>query len=301
VPRLSAIVPATDRPATLARCVAAIGAAADPPEEVVVVDEAAARGPAAARNEGAARATGDLLVFVDADVVPHRDAFQRIRATFERDPGLTAVFGSYDDAPADPGVVSGFRNLLHHHVHHAGAGPAETFWAGLGAVRRDAFLAAGGFDADRYRFPAIEDVELGDRLAAGGARIELDPAVRGTHLKAWTLAGMVRTDFVARGIPWVELLLAGGRHSTALNLGWRHRASAAAALACLLGIAGRRPRRAAAAAIALVALNRGFYALLLRERGPAQALAGVGLHVVHHATAVAAVPVGVARHITRPR
>ena len=148
---------------------------------------------------------------------------------------------------------------------------------------------------------AIEDVELGDRLAARGARIELDPAIRGTHLKAWTLTSMVRTDLVARGIPWVELLLAGGRHSTALNLGWRHRASAAASLGCLGALARRKRGGVTAAAIALVALNRGFYVLLVRERGPAQALAGVGLHVVHHATAAAAVPAGVLRHIVKTR
>ena len=56
--RLSAIVPATNEPATLDRCVAAIRTAEEPPEEVIVVSEASAPGPAAARNEGAERATG---------------------------------------------------------------------------------------------------------------------------------------------------------------------------------------------------------------------------------------------------
>ena len=60
------------------------------------------------------------------------------------------------------------------------AGDATTFWAGLGAIQRTAFLEAGGFDAEQYRAPSIEDVELGLRLAAAGARIRLDPSVRGT-------------------------------------------------------------------------------------------------------------------------
>ena len=139
--RISAIVPATDAPATLGRCLAALAAADEPPEEVIVVDSADRPGPAAARNEGARRAIGELLVFVDADVEPHRDAFTRLRAAFAADPGLDALFGSYDDDPADQALVSRFRNLLHHHVHQEGAGPAETFWAGLGAIRRDSFLA----------------------------------------------------------------------------------------------------------------------------------------------------------------
>jgi GT2 family glycosyltransferase len=299
VTRLSAIVPATNDPPTLERCVAAIRAAEEPPEEIVVVDRAAAPGPAAARNEGAARATGDVLVFVDADVVPHGDAFRRIRDAFDAEPALAALFGSYDDAPEAPGLVSTFRNLLHHHVHQNAGGPASTFWAGLGAVRRDAFAAAGGFDSDRYRVPAVEDIDLGPRLKAAGGRIVLDPSVQGTHLKAWSLGEMVRTDFSRRGLPWAELLLERGGASTALNLGWRHRLSALAAVTASAAIILRRPRAAVGAAAALVALNRSFYAVLLRRRGPPQAAAGVPLHALHHLTGAAAALVAVAARIAR--
>ena len=286
--RLSAIVPATDAPPTLARCLAAIAVADDPPEEVIVVDEADRPGPAAARNEGARRATGDVLVFVDADVEPHRDAFKRLRAAFAADPGLDALFGAYDGDPADPGLVSRFRNLLHHHVHLEFAGPAETFWAGLGAIRRSAFP---GFDAERYPTASVEDVELGLRLTEGGARIVLDPRVQGRHLKAWTFATMIHTDFARRGLPWTELLLERGRGSTALNLGPRHRLSALAAL----GLLARRPHLAAASTLALLVLNRRFYALLLRREGPARAAVGVGLHAVHHLTGVAAAATALGR------
>ena len=181
---ISVVVPATNCPATLDRCLAAIRAGENAPDELIVVDGPPDAGPAEARNDGARRAVGDVVVFVDADVEVHSDAFARVRAAFDGDPALTAVFGSYDDAPFAPGIVSEFRNLLHHHVHHESAGEATTFWAGLGAVRRDAFLEAGGFDAEQYPVPSIEDVELGLRLAAAGARIRLDPSVRGKHLKA---------------------------------------------------------------------------------------------------------------------
>jgi hypothetical protein len=231
--------------------------------------------------------------------VPHRDAFARIRAAFAADPELTALFGSYDDAPEAPGAVAGFRNLLHHHVHQQGAGPAATFWAGLGAVRREAFDASGGFDAVRYPAPSIEDIELGSRLAASGAKIVLDPAVQGTHLKAWSLVEMVRTDFWARGVPWVELVLEGRAATGTLNLGWRHRLSAVASLAVAGGFVLRRPAATAAAAGALVALNAPFYALLARRRGAVQATLGVALHAVHHVTAAASVPAGAARFALR--
>jgi hypothetical protein len=295
--RLSAIVPATNAPPSLRACVAAIEAADEPPDELIVVERAARPGPAAARNEGAARADADVLVFVDADVLVHADAFARIRLAFAT-ARIDAVFGSYDDAPAAPDAVSGFRNLLHHHVHHSGAGEAATFWAGLGAVRTTAFDAVGGFDAFRYPDASFEDVELGMRLAAAGHRIRLDPTIQGTHLKRWTVVDMLRTDFGRRGVPWVELLLERRGELTALNLGWRHRLSAGAVVAGTAALATRRPGAAALAAATLVALNADFYALLVRRRGPGQALAGVGLHALHHLAGAAAVPAGAVRYWT---
>jgi GT2 family glycosyltransferase len=300
VPTLTAIVPATDGPATLERCLAAIAGAEDPPEEVVVVDAPPGAGPAAARNAGARRARGDVLVFVDADVEPHGDAFARLRERLDGSPGLAAVFGSYDDDPGDPGLVSAFRNLLHHHVHQGAPGAARTFWAGLGAVRREPFLAAGGFDEGRYPTSSIEDIELGGRLVAAGETIELDPAVQGRHLKRWTLRSMLVTDFSRRGVPWVALLLRGGG-APVLNLGVRHRASAAAAVGAVVAAFTGRLRTAALAVAVLTWLNRDLYALVARRRGPVAAAAAVPLHALHHLAGAAAVPAGVVVHVRERR
>ncbi|HWC27584.1 MAG TPA: glycosyltransferase family A protein [Solirubrobacteraceae bacterium] len=289
---LSVVVPATDAPPTLGRCLAALERCGDA-HELEVVTSAPGSGPAAARNAGVASTRGEIVVFVDADVEVHPDALGRLRAALDRDAGLDAVFGAYDEQPAARATVSRFRNLLHHHVHCGAAGPATTFWAGLGAIRRDAFLAVGGFDAARYPRPSIEDIELGMRLHAAGRRIALDPAARGTHLKRWTLRSMLRTDLAARGAPWVALRLErGGPGSAALNLAWRHRRAAAAAALAAAGAAAGRGRLAALALAAMVAPNARFYALLARCGGPRLALAGVPLHLLHHLTAVASVPGG---------
>ena len=67
MPTLTAVVPATDRPPTLARCLLALRASREGPEQTIVVRNPAGSGPAAARHAGAAQAVGDILVFVDAD------------------------------------------------------------------------------------------------------------------------------------------------------------------------------------------------------------------------------------------
>jgi hypothetical protein len=302
LPTLAVVVPATDGPPTLGRCVAALRASSEPPDELIVVERPDAGGPAAARNAGAATARGDLIAFVDADVEVHPDALARLRLAFVADPELVAVFGSYDDRPAAPGTVSRFRNLLHHHVHTSSPGRADTFWAGLGAIRRDAFVESGGFDAERFPAPAVEDIELGMRLSAAGAPILLDPTIRGTHLKRWSLVGMLRTDLADRGIPWVRLALESGQPSGELNLGWRHRLSALASLAAVLAAIARRPLAAAGAFGALVALNARFYALLRERGGIGLGLAGPPLHLLHHLVAIVAAGAGAALHLrARPR
>jgi GT2 family glycosyltransferase len=294
---LAVVVPATDAPPTLDACLAALRDSSEPADELIVVTEPAGTGPAAARNAGASEAGSDLVVFVDADIAVAPDALGRLRQAFVANPRLAATFGSYDDRPSAPGAVSRFRNLLHHHVHSSSPGPAETFWGGLGAIRRRDFVAVGGFDSQRFAHPAIEDIELGMRLRDRDAAIVLDPGIQGTHLKRWTLRSMLETDVLRRGIPWTRLQLERGSVAGTLNLGWRHRLSALASVAGVVALARGRLRAALACLAGLVALNRRFYVLLYARGGARLAVAGVPLHVLHHLAAATAAIAGLVLHL----
>ena len=296
-PTMAAIVPATDDPPSLPDAVAALGAGSDVPESVVAVRDCGLPGPAAARNHGAAGAGAEILLFVDADVLVSADAVARIRGRFADDDDLAAIFGSYDDDPRERDVVSRFRNLLHHRVHADSPGPAGTFWAGLGAVRRADFEGAGGFDADRFPRASVEDIELGARLTAAGRRIELDPSITGRHTKRWTVTSMIATDLLRRGVPWARLVLEGRAPANGLNLGVRHRLSAAACVAALVALLARRFGPAAVALAFLAVANRRLYLLLGRVGGPRLALAGPPLHVLHHLSGVAAALAAVVAHV----
>jgi len=234
--QLSVIVPAYQGASTLPLALEALRRSDLPREswELIVVDdmstdgtsavarawadqvervEPGPRGPAHARNSGAALARGHVLVFVDADVLVHANTLRRFRDLFAREPDVVAAFGAYDEDPAHGAFLSQYRNLLHRYVHVQDAGDAETFWAGCGAVRRSAFVGVGGFDAEQFPRPQIEDIELGYRLRDRGGRIILDPRIQGQHLKRWTIGNIVRTDLLDRGIPWVRLLIRRKRSS----------------------------------------------------------------------------------------
>ncbi|MCO4771648.1 MAG: glycosyltransferase [Deltaproteobacteria bacterium] len=231
-------------------------------------------GPAAARNLGVASCQAEVVFFVDADVVVHRDAVRRLRERLA-DPELVAVFGSYDDRPPDAGFFSRWKNLQHHFVHTRAPGDAGTFWTGCGAVRREAFSAVGGFDVARFPVPSVEDIDLGYRLRSAGGRIALDPTVRATHLKTWGFVDLVRTDVLRRALPWSRMLLSREEPRDELNLakGERARAGLAAlvgltALSTMAPIVGLLLAPAAALSLGLAAMaNARLMALFMRRHG----------------------------------
>jgi glycosyltransferase involved in cell wall biosynthesis len=300
--RVSVIVPAHNAAPVLAACLEAIRNSQIVPIEVVVVDDASSdgtgavaaqfgvaalriegkpRGPAAARNLGARNARGDVLVFIDSDVVIHPTAIDRLLAPLRGDPGTVAAFGSYDDRPPSRRTAALYGNLRHHHVHQHSRPAARTFWAGCGAVRRSAFLTAGGFD-ESYRQPSIEDVELGLRLTAAGHRIRLVPEAQGTHLKVWTVLSLWRSDIFRRAVPWSHLLARHGGISDDLNTTVAERIAAIAAHLVWIGIALALFLPVAGLAVALAFLVlwvvlQGDFLKLLWRRGGWRALLGGGL------------------------
>ena len=307
-PEISVIVPVHNGAAFLLECLEAVFASENVSFECIVVNdgstdrsaavarEFAARvvdlpegphGPAYARNRGAEAACGTILFFVDCDVVLVPGALERVANFFRNPSPFSAVFGSYDARPSAPGMISQYRNLLHHFVHQNGNREASTFWAGCGAIRRSAFAAMGGFDEKRFSRPSVEDIELGYRLRAAGYRIRLDKGLQGTHLKQWSFSSLIRTDVVCRALPWSRLILETKNMPDDLNLKGGQRVSfLLAALACAsLLLSAVHPYwllLSAAALLGVIALNRKLYGFFYRRKGVRFAAAAVALHVLYY-------------------
>ena len=312
-PRLSVVIPIYNGADHLPKCLKALRSSARRPDEIVVVDDsstddsaaialrwgcklvqlkAGPRGPATARNRGVRASSGDIVVFIDCDVAVHPDTLRLMEEQFVTDENLSAVFGSYDDAPTNKRLVSQYRNLLHHHVHQSSRREASTFWAGCGAIRRAAFEAADGFD-ETYRWASIEDIELGLRLRAAGHRLLLCREIQATHRKQWTLHQVVHTDVFYRAVPWTRLVLTRKQMPSDLNLRWQNRLSGVAAWALLFCAISARPDTlilcAAGAALAvLLSSNWSLYRLFSRRGGVRLLLGAVALHWLHYLYASAA-------------
>ncbi len=331
--RISVVIPVFNGARTLPVCLGAVANSRYPAAECWVIDDGSTdgsallaqrmgatvlstggrSGPAAARNIGARRATGDLLLFLDADVAVHPDAIGRIAERFESEPDLDALIGAYDDAPAGAGLVSQFKNLMHAYVHRNGNRRAFSFWCGCGAVKRAVFLGQGGLD-ESYRRPSIEDIEFGFRMLQSGRSLALDPQIQCKHLKVWTLGNLVRTDVLERGIPWTELILRTRFLPDDLNLRWSQRVSVILSSFVILGAgleAGKilnggslfsASMGAAGILLCLGAigfLNRAFYRYLASRKGWWFALRAIWLHILYFVYSGAAFAFGAGKYAFR--
>lgn len=304
---VSAIVPAHNDDENLRRCLQSIIDASSGADEVLVVfdgkikDHAslenefgvsviqthAVRGPARARNIGAKAANGSILLFIDSDVAIQPDSISKVRDIFNSDPGITAVFGSYDDAPDVPSFTSQYRNLLHHYVHQMGREEASTFWTGYGAIRRDEFLKNGGFNEFLYPTPSIEDVELGCRLAREGRKIRLCKDLQVKHLKGWGGLSILKTDLFSRALPWTQMILRDRSLGNDLNLNITNRIS----VMLVLGLVASMPAIAfwlGAAVVSgifaasLLVINMPLYVFFGRRRGLLFAIGTIPWHWIHY-------------------
>jgi glycosyltransferase involved in cell wall biosynthesis len=318
---ISIIIPVRNDPDHLRQCLEAVARSEYSEYECVVVDDGStdqtatiagafsvtllklteSHGPAYARNEGAAAALGEILFFIDADIIIYPDTLTRVMETFSSSPDVAALIGSYDDAPADPGFISQYKNLFHHYVHQNSNPRACSFWSGCGAIRRPIFLKYGGFNVD-YGRPAIEDIELGFRLTRDGHRIVLQKQIQVKHLKRWTLGGLLKTDILDRGVPWTVLMLRDKNFPRDLNLKPSQRISGL--LAYLLVPSAALPIFSLVLLplpflilAAILLINRDFYKFFVKKRGVLFAVKVIPMHILYYIYGGLSVALGSFRYL----
>lgn len=209
-PYLSLIIPSYNNPEAVGRLLVSLSSSRKAPSyEVIIVDDGSKKrykkflarlswpdtkdplrivalkknqGPAVARNRGVARAAGEFVVFLDADVEVFPDTLAQIANVFEEDPDVVALTGVWVKEQKTQDFFPNFKALrdwsywINERDH---SGYYYLFSTRIAAIKRSVFLRLGGFD-ETYPAPLVEDIELTYRIARRYAII-FAPLVRVRH------------------------------------------------------------------------------------------------------------------------
>jgi GT2 family glycosyltransferase len=237
-PEASVIIPVRNGERTLRRCLDAIFATHDAREfEVIVVDDGStdstpaiasdfpcrlissevSRGPAAARNQGAAEARSARLVFVDADVFVKPDTLPLLLSALETS---AAAFATYATEPVNQNFATLFYHTLACQSLEDTSAKTPVFYSYCAAIGKDLFERMGGFNTE-FKRATFEDMELGWRLRDQGLLSEHLKNASVDHAVRYNLRRLARAYF--RKSQDLALLLFSRRNITFADQGWTHR------------------------------------------------------------------------------
>ena len=219
LPFFSIVVPTYNRPARLGACLSAFSRLDYPSDrfEVVVVDDGSPTpmdsviepfrlqlnvtllrqqnaGPAAARNTGALKATGELIAFTDDDCMVSPSWLNGFAAYLIESPDAMVGGRSLNALPNN--LYSTASQALIDYLYTYYSDPRkEMFFASNNiAMAKSNYLAVGGFDTS-FPLAAAEDRELCDRWQQKGLPMKYVSDVTIRHAHYLSLESFLRQHF----------------------------------------------------------------------------------------------------------
>lgn len=207
--KISVIIPVCNARLTLPTCIDSIYSSNYKDYEVIAVDDASTDGSkeilmsyplehlqlsencgaAYARNRGTEKATGDIFLFIDADVVIRPDTLEKVAAAFTADPSIDAMTGLLAKESPYRDFFSSYKNLYMNYVFRHCPDRADFLYGSIMAIRRNSFLPFN----EEMRI--TDDTELGQRYKALGKKVVLNKSLEVVHLKQYSFRLIIRNDY----------------------------------------------------------------------------------------------------------
>lgn len=159
-------------------------------------------GPARARNVGVDAAKGDIIFFLDSDVLVLEGTIKEVENYFMRNPSAKCVIGVCDTEPLNKGFVPKYMAMFEYiHLIGTSGNKVSVFAPRCGAIKKDFFQSIGAYN-ESYKGADVEDFELARRINKTDS-IFLDKQIIVRHQFA-NFKQAVRNYF-KRAVMWVHL------------------------------------------------------------------------------------------------
>ena len=212
---ISVIIPVYNSSQTLKECLDAIFSDSSEKSEVIVVSDNSKdnsidiaknynckiielkenTGPGNARNVGANSATGDLLLFVDSDVVVKKDFLINTRKAFD-DKSINVIQGIYSHEPNYQNTITQYQQSFYcYYTWYEKNKYTSTLVSMCFAIRKSTFLKLNGFNTNIKKATA-EDEEFGYKLLDDGNQILISRELNVEHRVSYTLGKFIKRNFI---------------------------------------------------------------------------------------------------------
>jgi glycosyltransferase involved in cell wall biosynthesis len=131
---------------------------------VRVIQQEINGGPARARNKGVKEAKGDIIFFLDSDVIVLDGTVREVKDYFQKNPSANCVIGICSTEPLNKGFVPKYMAMFEY-IHLIGTpdNKVSVFGPRCGAIRKDFFMRIGGYN-ESYKGADVEDFELARKI-----------------------------------------------------------------------------------------------------------------------------------------
>ena len=162
-------------------------------------------GPARARNIGVGEAKGDIIFFLDSDVVVLDGTIKEVEDHFRNDPSAQCVIGICSTEPLNKGFVPRYMAMFEYiHLLDTPGNKVSVFAPRCGAIKKELFRDLGGY-RETYKGADVEDFELARRICKV-EDIYLNPKMLVKHQFVNNIEEAVRNYF-KRSVMWIHLFL----------------------------------------------------------------------------------------------